>query len=147
MKAKLRDQEEVVTSLCSSLNKVSRHLRHLELPKGFTPERFRTLATIQMHGPISVTGLAEREELRPATVSRMVSSLESDGLIKRREAKDDKRSVLISTTPKGRQMYVRANQRYLQYLSEAITSLEPEQIELMGDLASLLEKLSGALER
>jgi DNA-binding MarR family transcriptional regulator len=147
MKAKLRDQEEVVTSLCASLNKVSRHLRHLELPKGFTPERFRTLATIQMHGPISVTGLAEREELRPATVSRMVSSLESDGLIKRREAKDDKRSVLISTTPKGRQMYVRANQRYLQYLSEAITSLEPEQIELMGDLASLLEKLSGALER
>jgi DNA-binding MarR family transcriptional regulator len=147
MKAKLRDQDEVVTSLYSSLNKFSRHLRHIELPKGFTPERFRTLATIHMHGPISVTGLADKEELRPATVSRMVSSLESEGLIKRRDAKDDKRSVLISTTPKGRQMYMRANQRYLEYLGEAITSLDPDQVKLMSDLAVMLEKLSGALDK
>lgn len=147
MKQKLRQNDDIIANLYSNLNKISRNLRQVELPKGFTPERFRTLATIYNYGPISVTGLAEMEALRPATVSRMISSLESDGLIKRRQVKDDKRSVQISTTPKGRQMYLRSNQRYLKHLSQAITELEPEQIRLMGEVAALLEKLSGALKQ
>lgn len=147
MKSKLQTQTSVVTSLYSSLNRVARQLRNVELPKGFTPERFRTLATIHNHGPMSVTALADVEELRPATVSRMIAALEADGLIRRREVKEDKRSVLISTTAKGRQMYLRASQKYLDQLREAIMALDKDQVDLVGDLASLLEKLSVNLER
>ena len=147
MKSKSQTQASVVTSLYSSLNRVARQLRQVELPKGFTPERFRTLATIHNHEPVSVTALADIEELRPATVSRMIAALEADGLIRRREVKEDKRSVLISTTAKGRQMYLRANAKYLDQLREAIMALDPDQVELVSDLASLLEKLSANLER
>jgi DNA-binding MarR family transcriptional regulator len=147
MKEKIREQEELAAVLYSNLHKVSQNLRHIELPHGFTPERMRTLRTIQSNGPISVTGLAEMEQVRPATVSRMIASLESDGLIKRKEARDDKRSVLVSTTPRGRQICIRANQRYLAYLQRAIDQLEPDQVQLMHDLAILLEKLSSAMQR
>jgi len=118
----------------------------MELPHGFTPERLRTLATIHTNGPISVTALAQLEKVRPATISRMISSLEEEGFVKRREDAHDKRSVLISTTPKGRQMYLRANQRYLKQLNEALESLDPQQRKLMRELASLLDQLNTALD-
>ena len=147
MNSRQTEQEDVVTSFFTSLDRVARDIRHIELPRGFTPERFRTLATIHTQGPISVTGLAKLEDVRPATISRMISSLESEGLIRRQEAKGDKRSVLISTTSRGRQMYERTNQRYLRQISKAITELDPDQVELIGDLSSLLENLSAALRR
>jgi len=147
MNASADDQEDIAANLYLGLAKVSRQLRHMELPQGFTPERLRTLSTIHTNGPISVTALAELEKVRPATVSRMITSLEEDGFVKRREDANDKRSVLISTTPKGRQMYIRANRRYLKQLNEALSTLDPEQLKLMRQLAGLLEKLDTALDR
>lgn len=141
------DQEEIAASLYLSINKLTQRLRHITLPRGFTPERLRTLATINAHGPISVTGLAAMERVRPATVSRMIASLEGEGLIRRREVKHDKRSVLISTTPKGRQMYFRANQEYMKRIRSAIGGLDAEEVELVRSLAALLEQLSVALDR
>jgi len=146
MKTSADEQETIAAELYAGLARVSRQLRHMELPQGFTPERLRTLATIHTNGPISVTALAAMEKVRPATVSRMISSLEDDGFVKRREDKTDRRGVLVSTTPKGRQMYIRANRRYLEQLNEALATLEPEQLELMRTLAALLEKLNTALD-
>lgn len=140
-------QEEVAASLYLSINKLTNRLRHVTLPRGFTPERLRTLGTINAFGPISVTGLAAKERVRPATVSRMIASLEGEGLIRRRDVKHDKRSVLISTTSKGRQMYLRANEEYMKRIREAIGGLGPEEVELVRSLAALLEQLSTALDR
>jgi DNA-binding MarR family transcriptional regulator len=77
----------------------------------------------------------------------MIASLEEEGLIRRREDKHDKRSVLVSTTPKGRQMYLRANREYLKHIGEAINGLEPDQAKLLLSLASLLQDLGTALDR
>lgn len=147
MNSSVDQQEDVAATLYAGLAKVSRQLRHLDLPSGFTPERLRTLATIHTNGPISVTALAQLEKVRPATVSRMISALEHEGFVKRCEDAKDKRSVLVSTTSKGRKMYVRANQRYLKLLNDALETLEPEQLSLMRELATLLEKLNIALDR
>jgi DNA-binding MarR family transcriptional regulator len=147
MKSSVDEKDDIAATLYSGLAKVSRQLRHMELPHGFTPERLRTLATIQTNGPISVTALAEMEKVRPATISRMISSLEDDGFVKRREDARDKRSVLISTTPKGRQMYLRANRQYLKQLNEALASLDPQQQKLVRELANLLDHLNTALDR
>ena len=141
------DQDDVASVLHASLSKVSRQLQHLDLPQGVTPERLRTLATIYAHGPLSVTALATMQKVRPATISRMITSLEDDGFVKRREDKTDKRGVLVSATAKGRQMYLRANRRYLKQLNEALTRLDPEQLEMMRTLAELLEKLNSALDK
>jgi len=147
MNSSTEQQEDVAATLYAGLARISRQLRHMDLPNGFTPERLRTLATIHANGPITVTALAELEKVRPATISRMISSLEHEGFVKRREDAKDKRSVLVSTTAKGRKMYVRANQRYLKLLNDALETLEPEQLDLMSELATLLEKLDIALDR
>jgi DNA-binding MarR family transcriptional regulator len=118
----------------------------MELPPGMTPERLSTLSAIDKHGPISVTALADREMVRPATMSRMVSALVDEGLAKRLEDKNDGRGVLVASTPKGKRAFQRAHQRRLQQLAEALKGLPQEHLDAMREIAVALERLTSALD-
>jgi len=71
--------KEVAVLLNDKFARLARQLRNLDLPAGMTPERLSAMAAIDSQGPISVTALADREMVRPATMSRMVSALVDDG--------------------------------------------------------------------
>jgi len=137
---------EIAALLHERFSRLSRQLRHMELPAGITPERLSTLSVIDKNGPISVTALADREMVRPATMSRMVSALVDDGLVRRREDKADGRGVLVTVTPKGRRIYRRAHQQRLEQLAEALNGLTPEQLAAMKNLAGVLERLTSLLD-
>ena len=137
--------DETAAALYSSLAKLSRQLRNIELPSGITPQRLSTLASINAHGPISVKALATMENVSPATMSRLISALAENGLVNRREDNTDRRGVLVSATAKGRRVYGRANQQCLRQLGDALTQLEPKQLEMLRRLAAMLEELTDAL--
>jgi DNA-binding MarR family transcriptional regulator len=137
---------EIAALLHDRFARLSRQLRHMELPPGMTPERLSALAAIEKLGPISVTALADREMVRPATMSRMVSALVDDGLARRLEDKNDGRGVLVASTAKGRRAFQRAHQQRLQQLALALSSLAPDQLTAMRSLASVLETLTTALD-
>ncbi len=142
-----RATREIAAVLHDRLPKFSRHLRDVGLPRGITRKRLSTLTAIEIHGPISVTALAAMVSVRPATMSRMISSLAGDGLVTRQANMIDKRGVLVVATVKGRRSCQRANQEYQEHLARALAELEPEQLEAMDALASALDKLSSVLER
>jgi DNA-binding MarR family transcriptional regulator len=137
---------EIASLLHDQFSRLTRQLRNMELPLGMTPERLSALAVIDKRGPISVTALADKEMVRPATMSRMVSALVDDGLVKRSEDKNDGRGVLVSATPKGRRAYQRAQQIRLQHFADALGELTPEQLAAMRSLAAALEKLTVLLD-
>jgi DNA-binding MarR family transcriptional regulator len=137
---------EIAALLHDRFARLSRQLRHMELPPGMTPERLSALSAIEKFGPISVTALADREMVRPATMSRMVSALVDDGLARRLEDKNDGRGVLVASTAKGRRSFQRAHQQRLQQLAVALNSLPPDQLAAMRSLASVLETLTSALD-
>jgi len=147
MQDRVRDQDELAAGLHASIHRLASRLRHVELPFGLTPERLRTLATISANGPVSVTGLAAMERVRPATISRMLASLEADGLVQRRVGMHDKRSVFVSVTGRGRQLTLRANRIYLRRMRSAIARLDSDRARQLEDLPSLLDELSLALDR
>jgi DNA-binding MarR family transcriptional regulator len=138
---------EIAASLHEHFARLARQLRNIDLPHGMTPERLSALGVIDKRGPISVTALADNELVRPATMSRMVSALVADGLVKRAGDKSDGRGVLVSTTPKGRRAYERAQDVRLQRFAAALDSLTPEQLGAMRTLTSALERLTQLLER
>ena len=136
---------EIAELLHERFSRLSRQLRHMELPAGMTPERLSTLSVIDRHGPISVTALADREMVRPATMSRMVSALVDEGLVRRREDKADGRGVLVSVTATGRRIYRKAQQQRLEQLAEALNELTPDQLSAMRELATILERRTSLL--
>jgi DNA-binding MarR family transcriptional regulator len=136
-------------SLADALNtrftRLSKQLRHVELPSGMTQQRLSTLATIAAAGQITVSALAESEQVRPATMSRMVSALVAEGLVGRDPNKNDARRVLVSLTPRGHTEFKRAQKFRHERLSIALASLPTEELALMQELAGALEKLSEIL--
>jgi DNA-binding MarR family transcriptional regulator len=107
-----------------------------------TPERLSALSVIEKRGPISITALADKEMVRPATMSRMVSALVEEGLAKRSGDKSDGRGVLVSTTPKGRRAFQRAQEQRLNHFAEVLDSLGDEQLAAMRNLTAALERLT-----
>jgi len=121
-----------------AFSRLARRLRALDLPHGLTNERLSTLATVGAHEPISVSALAEAENVSLPTMSRMVAKLEVEGLVKRRGHKADGRGVLVSTTAKGRLTYDRATQQSLTHLQGTLSTLKPEQLAAIHTLLSSL---------
>ena len=140
-------RSEIAALLHEQFARLTRQLRTLELPQGMTPERLSALSVIDKRGPISVTALAEKEMVRPATMSRMVTALVDEGLVKRSEDKTDGRGVLVSSTPKGRRTFQRAQEQRLQHFAEVLDSLSDDQLAAMRNLTSALERLTGLLDK
>jgi DNA-binding MarR family transcriptional regulator len=142
MPAEADTRSEIAALLHEQFARLTRQLRTLELPQGMTPERLSALSVIDKKGPISVTALADREMVRPATMSRMVTALVEEGLVKRSDDKTDGRGVLVSVTSKGRRAFQRAQEQRLQHFAEVLESLNDEQLASMRSLASALERLT-----
>lgn len=138
-------RSEIAAMLQEQFARLTRQLRSLELPQGMTPERLSALSVIEKRGPISVTALADNELVRPATMSRMVSALVDEGLVKRCEDKEDGRGVLVAATPKGRRAFHRAQEQRLQHFAEALNSLSGEQLTAMRNVTTALERLTALL--
>ena len=139
-------RSEIAALLHEQFARLTRQLRTMELPQGMTPERLSALSVIDKRGPISVTALADKEMVRPATMSRMVTALVDDGLVKRSDDKTDGRGVLVSTTPKGRRAYQRAQEQRLQHFADVLESLSADQLDAMRNLTSALERLTVLLD-
>ena len=133
-------------SIHDRVSRLGRQLRSIELPGGMTQERMSVLAIVDTRGPISVTGLADHERVRPATMSRMVSALESDGYVKRISDENDGRGVLVAATKLGREAFARARQLRLSQFSVALNSLPAEQRRSIDELAGVLENLTRFLD-
>jgi DNA-binding MarR family transcriptional regulator len=138
----IETRAKVAALLEEQLSRLSRELGNLELPRGMTPERLSTLTMIDRRGPISMTALADRELVRPPTMSRMVSTLVDNGLVKRSADKDDGRGVLLTTTTKGRRAYHRALQQRLRRFGEALAGFNAEELLVMRTLAAELERFT-----
>ena len=134
-------EDRLALVVLEGLTKLSRQLKTIKLPDGITQERVSTLGTIDSNAPISVTALADIENVRAPTMSRMIASLEEGGLVRRREHKTDGRGVLLSLTAKGRRTYKRATQQSLSQLGEALGRLSEDQLTALSLLVGALDSL------
>jgi DNA-binding MarR family transcriptional regulator len=140
-------RSEIAALLHEQFARLTRQMRTFELPSGMTPERLSALSVIDKRGPISVSALAENEMVRPATMSRMITALVDDGLVKRADDKTDGRGVLVSTTSKGRRTFQRAQEQRLQHFAEVLDSLSSEQLSAMRNLTAALDRLTRLLDK
>lgn len=100
-----------------------RRIAHLDLGAIGTPERLATMSCITSKlGPVSVTALADEQEVRPATMSRMLTSLFADGMINRKGHPTDGRGQLISATAKGLRATEKARETYRQGIRSILAS-------------------------
>src|ERR1044072_4205656 len=141
-----KTRAEVAALLDGQFSRLTRQLRNLRGPQGMTPERLGVLSVVERRGPICVTALAREELVRPATMSRMVSALVNEGLVKREPDKRDARGVLLSATPRGRRARREARDHRLRQLAHALGLLSSQQFAAMQSLTAALARLTNLLD-
>jgi|SRR3954454_23192301 DNA-binding MarR family transcriptional regulator len=131
---------QLASRLRLAVARTARRLRQ-EAGGGLSPTLSAALASIDNHGPLTPSELADRERIKRPTATRLIASLEQDGLVARTSDPSDGRSSLIATTPEGRDLMRTLRTRKDAYLARRLAKLTAGERETLARAADLLERL------
>jgi DNA-binding MarR family transcriptional regulator len=102
-------------------------------PHGVDYTRWRVLAVLQEHSGATMGRLADLTSVDRTTLTRTLGLMEKAGLVTRRERTNDRRSLAISLTAKGRRMFARILPLTLSETDRAVTGFSSEEIGTLRD--------------
>jgi DNA-binding MarR family transcriptional regulator len=128
--------EQVADMLHGAAIRLLRYMRKEDVASGITGAQLSVLSVLAYGGPQTLGALATAEQVKPPTMSQLVSALEQLELVSRKPL--DRRSAEISLTRKGRQLLEAGRKRRLARLTKALDRLPSEQIDRLGQAAGLI---------
>lgn len=135
------DTAEMAARLRLAATRLARRLRQ-EAGTGLTPSQLSALATVHNHGPLTLGALAEREQVAPPSITKVVTKLEADGLLRRTPDRDDRRFSNAQTTPAGAALVDESRRRKTAWLTDQIHQLAVEDRRRLAAALDVLEQLT-----
>src|SRR6202041_2638716 len=102
-------------------------------PLGLDYPRWRVLAVLQEHSGATMGQLADLTSVDRTTLTRTLGLMEEARLVARQERESDRRSLVISLTPKGRRMFARILPLTLAETDRALTGFSSAEIGALRD--------------
>jgi DNA-binding MarR family transcriptional regulator len=120
-----------------------RRVRKQDTASGEGPARLSALSVLVFGGPMTLGQLAAAEQVKPPTMTRIVTGLERSGLARRVADTQDARRVKIWATAEGARMLRAARKRRIQSLATQLDDLTAKELsELSGALEMLERRLA-----
>lgn len=119
-----------------------RRLRREDHASGLTAPRLSALSVVVFGGPLTLGALAAAEQVRPPTITRIVTALEGAGLVTREPSPIDGRATLIAATPAGRQLLEEGRARRTSALTNQLAELPEDDLATLARAADILDRLA-----
>jgi DNA-binding MarR family transcriptional regulator len=119
-----------------------RRLRREDEASGLSAPRLSALSVVVFAGPLTLGALAEAEQVRRPTMSRLVATLERAGLVAREPNPADKRAPLLRATPKGVRLLEEGRARRTTVLARELAALPAGDLDTLERAAEILERVS-----
>jgi DNA-binding MarR family transcriptional regulator len=134
---------ERAAQLRTAIVRTARRLRQEAAAEatGLTPTSIAALATIERHGPVTPSEIADIERVKRPTITRTLGCLEREGLIDRAPDPADRRSALVSVNGAARERLRRLRKRKNAYLARRMRELSEEEVETLERAAEILERM------
>jgi homoprotocatechuate degradation regulator HpaR len=114
------------------------HLRE----HGLTEQQWRVIRALIDVDAVEILDLSARVCIHPASLSRILPRLESDGLITRRPNMRDQRRVIVAIAPRGRKLYETIAPRSEEIYAGIARDLGPERVrEIYRVLDAMIDRL------
>lgn len=136
---------ELASRLRLVTSRLARHLRQ-QTGDDLSPSLLSALATVELHGPLTLGRMAAHEMVTPPSVTRMVTALERRGLVRREADPLDRRVVCISLTADGRRVLALGRTRRTAYLAQRLRKLGAADRTALEQALPVLERLMGGDE-
>ena len=131
---------ETAAHLRLVINRAARRMRQ-EAGTELRASHASALTSVELHGPLTPSELAEIERIKRPSATRILRGLEEEGLVVRTPDPKDGRSALISLTGEGRERLRRLRQRKNAYLARRMRDLDPGDVATLERAAEILERL------
>jgi DNA-binding MarR family transcriptional regulator len=131
---------EVADQLHSAAIHLLRRLRVRDRESGIGPAQLSALSVLVFGGPRSLGELADAEQVRPPTMSRIVAGLQRAKLI-RRHATEDGRRIRLEATPKGVSLMWEGRRRRVESLANALAGLPENNQQQLREAIALLQQI------
>ena len=119
-----------------------RRLRRQDVAMALSPARASALSVLVFGGRTTIGQLASAEQVSTPTMTRLVSGMERDGLLKRTGDERDGRVVWLEATAKGAKILKEGRRRRVAALAAELKTLPPEDLDLLARAADLLQRLT-----
>lgn len=137
-----RTDAGLAATLRVTVGRLARRLRHQRTDASLSLGQSAALFTLERHGRLTPGELAEHEKMQPPSMTRIVTALESRGLVRRTRHPSDGRQQLVEPTEEGRQL-VETNRRQREaWLARRLAELSPEEKATLRQAATILDRLS-----
>lgn len=134
---------EQVAQLRVAVARLSRRLRQ-HADAGLSLSLQSALVSIEQHGPLPLGELARHERIAPATVTKIVRRLVTEGLVRRLADPDDGRVVRVAITPAGRQRLDESRRRRTAWLATRLARPDAPSADALRATLDVLEALARA---
>lgn len=139
----MSDVASLANELRLSIHRLTRRLRQQHPDHDLTLTQISALAIIWREGPITAGELAQREQVRPPSITRVVDGLEAAQMVVRKDNPADGRQVLVEITQDGiarMESYVEAREAWL---AQQLRDLPAKDQEILHRAAVILNDLAG----
>ncbi|MDN3355424.1 MarR family transcriptional regulator [Actinomadura sp. DC4] len=137
---------ELAARLRMTLGRLNRRVRQ-HGPQSLSSSQASTLASVESLGPVRLGDLAAHEGVTAPTQSRLVGSLEQQGLLRRMPDVEDRRATLLAITAQGRRQLEQLRGERSAFLVGQLGTLTREQRGALVTALGALEALAGNPER
>jgi len=138
---KRTNSEATAQALHSAAIGLLRSVRRADGSSGLNSARLSALSVIVFAGPITLGELAGAEQVRPPTMTRIVNALEEQGLVRKVRDKNDRRTVYLSATMKGKRLMIESRNRRIRPLADRIERLGGRELKTLQDAAAILQEI------
>jgi DNA-binding MarR family transcriptional regulator len=100
--------------------------------------RASLLSVLVFAGPQPMRRLAEIEQVSPPAITKLVTALETQGLVVRRQSPDDRRVVLVEATPHGRALLESGRRDRVALVAGLLDGLSAKDLATLRRAAAII---------
>src|SRR5213594_3429986 len=135
-------QRDVANRLHSAAIHLLRRARRTDPLTGVSPAQLSALSVL-MGGPMTLGDLAAAEQVRPPTMSRLVSDMERAGVARKVTDRDDARVIRVHATAKGLRALSRGRSMRIGAIERLMNELDADELGDVERAVGAIEKLLG----
>jgi DNA-binding MarR family transcriptional regulator len=132
----------VASGLRLAVNRLARRLRQ-QAAGQITASQLSALASVALHGPVSLGELAAIEQIAPPSMTRIAARLEEAGWVERKADAGDRRVARVAITTAGAELLAESRSRRDLFLAERLSGFSADELAALEAAVPLLARLAG----
>ena len=127
-----------VSDVRAATLRLARRIRQQRSVTLMTDSQFAVLVALHLHGPHTLTALAERDGVSAPSMNRTVNALIEHGFVSRVTDANDRRKVQIAISEEGEQVVADTVERRDMWLSKVLEGMTEEERETLHRAAQII---------